>query len=410
MIIFLLLAQVDSLTLEQALDIALSQSPIYHESKVSLDKSRIQFCQSLSNLLPTLDATAQYTKHETNEPAAGAYSGKLTLTQPLFDLDIIGSIFAGSGQLRNSNLQHKADIAGLVLNVKSAYYNLIYARNLLESSDIAIKRAKENLKLIETKYSIGAASKLDKLQAEVFYLTALQNQAKAKTLQITFEEGLKAFLNTDNEIYPADSLIALLPSQLPPLDSLAAMLGKANYNIKIAQALKTIEKTNVVFSYLSFLPKVSLFYGYTYSAQDLVFDFQQWRDNSTKNYGISISLPIFEIKSLIFNNLTTRKELKQKELSEKQMILDTKASLNNTYSAWLEACEQLQFVSKSLETAAEAVALAKMQYTLGTISFLDLLTAEENEYDANVTRISALSNYYIQRANLSYLLGNLTLQ
>ena len=38
MILFLLLSQVDSLSLNQAIDIAFSNSPSYYESKISLDK------------------------------------------------------------------------------------------------------------------------------------------------------------------------------------------------------------------------------------------------------------------------------------------------------------------------------------------------------------------------------------
>ena len=61
MIIFLLFAQVDSLSLDRAIDLAFSNSPVYYESKISLDKSRILFYQTLSNLLPTISANASYT-------------------------------------------------------------------------------------------------------------------------------------------------------------------------------------------------------------------------------------------------------------------------------------------------------------------------------------------------------------
>ena len=70
---------------------------------------------------------------------------------PIFDLDVIASIFIGGRQLKGTKIQHRADISALILSLKTAYYNLINARELLGSSEIAIKRARENLKLIETK-------------------------------------------------------------------------------------------------------------------------------------------------------------------------------------------------------------------------------------------------------------------
>jgi outer membrane protein TolC len=81
MIPLLIIAQIDSLSLKEVLDIALSQSPAYHESRVSLDKSRIQFYQAFSNLLPAFSATGQYTGYENNNYGTNSF-------------DIISSILA----------------------------------------------------------------------------------------------------------------------------------------------------------------------------------------------------------------------------------------------------------------------------------------------------------------------------
>jgi outer membrane protein TolC len=404
-----MLTQVDSLSMEQVIDIALSQSPAYYESKTSLDKSRIQFYQTLSNLLPTLSATAEYTEYESNSAGIGSYSGRLTLTQPLFDLDIISSIFLSNRELKSTSVQHKADIAGLMLNTKTAYYDLIYANELFESAELAIKRANENMEIIETKYKIGAASKLDKLQAEVFYLSTLQDKAKALTLQTTAQEQLKSLLASEINIYPTDSLMPPSATEFPSIDSLVILLKEVNYGIQIAQELESAARLEVVSSYLSFLPKISFFYGYTYSSDELVFDFQEMYDNSTKNYGISVSFPIFEIKSLVFNNLNAKKELQLKEFSKERIALENEKSLRTTYSALHEAYDRLQFATKSLDAATEAATIAKEQYALGTISFLELLTAEEDAYDARVSYTSSLSDFYVQKVNLSYLLGGFAL-
>lgn len=407
MILFLILMQVDSLSMEQAIDIALSQSPAYCESKASLDKSRIQFYQTLSNVLPTLSAGVQYSIYENSSYGTDPYSGNLMLTQPLLDLDIISSIFVSNRQLRSYNLQHTADIAELILNVKTAYYDLIYANEQLESSEIAIRRAKENMDIIAAKYKISAVSKLDKLQAEVFYLSVLQDQAKAKTLQIAALEEFKTILATGNDIFPTDSLIPPHGFDFPSIDSLLAILREANYNIQIAEESENIARLEVMSSYLAALPKVSLFYGYNYSSEELIFDFQRWSDISTKNYGISISFPIFEIKSLVINNLNARKELEIRKFEKQRLALESEKSLNTTYYGLYEAYDMLQYAAKSLDASTEAAKIAREQYTLGIISFLELLTAEEDAYDAQVSYTSAISDFYTQRASLSYLLGGL---
>jgi outer membrane protein len=409
MILFMLFAQIDSLSMEQAIDIALSQSPVYSESKASLDKTRIQFYQTLSDLLPTLSATAQYSEYSNNGYVTNPYSGSLRLNQPIFDLDIISSILVNNRQLKSSNLQHNADVAGLILNVKTAYYDLIYANQLLESSNIAIRRAEENMELIDTKYRIGATSKLDKLQAEVSYQSALQDKASATTYQTKAQEELKSLLATDNDIYPLDSLMPPIMQEFPAIDTLLSVLEQANYDILLAQKQQGIANLEAISSYLAFLPKISFFYGYSYSSDELTFDFQQWCDNSSRNYGISISFPIFEIKSLIFNNLIARKELQSQEFSTERIILETRRTLHTTYSGLQEAYERLQYSTRSLDAATEAAMIAKEQYAIGSISLIELLTTEEDAYDAQVSYTSALSDFYTQQAYLSYLLGGLAL-
>ncbi len=408
MILFLLLSQVDSLSLNQAIDIAFSNSPSYYESKISLDQSRILYYQALANVLPTVFVTGTYTKTEDSGLFTNPYSGSANLSGPIFDVDVICAIFIGGYQLKGTKVQHKADIAGLILNLKTAYYNLINARELIYSSEVAIKMAEENLNLIETQYSLGAASKLEMLQAEVFLLRVLQDRAKARTLQAIAQEELKSILGITNGIFPTDTLVAPDSAEFPSLDSLALILEKVNYNIQITKDMRNMAKLDLIASYLAFLPKVSYFYGYTYSSDSLVFDFQHFKDNSTKNYGVSVSFPIFEIKSLIFNHLNAKKELQLKEFTEKRVILESEKSLRTNYYALRETYDRLRFADKSLDAATEAVMIAKEQYILGIISFLDFLIIEKDWYETKFSYISALSSFYTQRTNLSYLLGKLS--
>jgi outer membrane protein TolC len=409
MMLLLLFAQVDSLSLNQVIDIALSKSPYYYESKVSLDKSRILFYQTLSNLLPTIVATGTYTKSEFMGVETSIYSGNVNLTVPIFDLDIISSIIVSGQRLKGSRIQHRSDFANLILRLKTAYYRFINAYELLQSSEVAIKRAEENLKLIQTKYELGAASRLEMLQGEVFHLRALQDRSQARTVLVSAQEEIKSLCGIPNEVFPTDTLTTPLGTELPELDSMALILENVNYSIQVAQELRNIAHLDLVASYLGFLPRISFFYGYSYSSDSLVFDFQHFKDSSTKNYGISATFPIFEIKSLIFNYLSAKKELQLQEFTEKRVILETAKSLRTTYYTLREALDKFRFAQRSLDAATEGTTIAREQYALGTISFLEFLTTEKDLYEARVSYTSSLSDFYIQRANLSYLLGEFSL-
>lgn len=405
MILLLLVSQVDSLSLDEAIDMTLIQSPVYYESKYSYEKSRIFFYQMLADLLPAVSASASYTTSEVEDLSANSYAWSLTLNQPIFDLDIISSIFIGARQMEGSKIQHASNIADLVLRVKTAYYNLVNAHELLQAAEITIERAEENLELIQAKYELGAASRLERLQAEVFHLGALQDRTRARTARINAQEELKAILAIEHDVYPVDSLVAPGPTEFPSLDTLARILEEANYTIRVAREARNAAQLDLVAAYLSFLPRVSFFYGYSYQEDSLIFDFQHYLDYSTKNYGFTVALPIFDVKSIIFNILTAKKEFQKQEATQESIALESRKALSTSYYLLLEAYEQLEYASKSYDAATEAAAIAREQYALGVVSFLDLLVSENALFDARVTYTSSLSEFYVQRANLSYLLG-----
>jgi outer membrane protein len=409
MIFLLLFAQIDSLSMDQAIHRALANSPIYGESRVSLEKSRIQFYQVLVELLPTAYITGTYTKSDYQGFTSSGYDGSMQLTMPVFDLDIISAIFAAHGQMKGSTIQHDADVSNLILRIKTAYYNLINALELLESVEVTIERAQENLKLVEAKYELGAASRLELLQGEVFYLNAQQDRSRARTLEISAQEELKSILGTVEDIYPTDVLRDPGFTDIPDLDSLMAILYDVNYGVRIARELKNVSRVNLISSYLAFLPRISLFYGYNVSSDSFVFDFQYYNDNAVRNYGVSVSFPIFEIKHLIFKYLNAKKDLQKSEYAERRAELETEKVLRTTYYSLRESLDKLQFAKKSLDAANEAASISREQYALGITSFLDFLTSEKAIYDARVSYTSALSDYYVQQATFSYLLGTLTL-
>lgn len=409
-ILIFLTFEIDSLSLNQVIDIALRQSPNYLESRETLTKSRVQFYQALSFLLPTNTTTGTWAHSEFNNLQTEKYTGSTNFSMPVFDLDVISSIVIAKGQEKGSAIQHEQTVANLIFNLKKSYYNLITANELLNSSQKAQERALENKKLVETKYNLGSASKLELLQADAFYLQTLQNVSQAKTLEMQSQQELKTMLNIEHKIYPVDSLIIPDTFLLPSIDSLKLILERVNLSIKLVKQMSSLSKVNLWFSMFAFLPKISLFYGYSANLDSFVFDFDVWRESSTKNYGVNITFPIFEIKNLIFNYLTAKKDMRIKEYSKQNAILESEKLLHTTYYSLQESIDKLKFARKSLEVAEEAIILGREQYSLGVISLLDFLRTEEEYYNARINLSRALGDFYTNQALLSFLLGKSTIE
>lgn len=407
MLLTLFLFHADSITLREAIDIALAKSPIYHEARLTRDRSRIQFYQNLANLLPTVAVTGAVTRTAIDSLQTTAYTKGLNATMPIFDLEIIGSIAAARAQTAGSQIQFRAEIASLVLRVETAYYNLLNSRELLKSSELAIARAEKNAELVKTRFALGTASRLEALQAEVFHLRSLQDQSRARTLETTAHEELKTLLGTDSPLAVADTVPEPETLVFPDLDSLLDRLPAVNYSVRVAGEMHNIARINLWASYLAFLPRVSVFYGRTLTADSLTFDFQFFNENAAANYGINVALPVFELKGLIFNNLNAHNDLRRKEQARIRAIREAEKALKTSYYALQEQFSRLLFARKSSEAADEAARIAAERYGLGALSLLDLLNIEADGYEARVTYIQSLTDFYVQRANFSYLLGGL---
>jgi outer membrane protein TolC len=410
MLILFFFLQIDSLSMDQALARAMTASPAYQESKYTLDKSRIAFFESLCSLLPTPSASLNYTS--TQFPGLDptkSYTTSMNLRMPIFDLDVFSAIFISGLNWKGTRIQHRSDLASQVLQVKTSYYNLVNARELLHYSDIAIQRSEENLNLIRTKFELGAASRLAVLQAEVLNLQTRQAKAQAKTLEITAQEGLKSLLNSARDIYPTDTLTVPGAMTFPPLDSLTEILSRVNYNIRLALEMEKAAKINLVTSYLAFLPRVSGFYGWNTSSESLHTDPGWYPDNASKNWGISVSFPIFDIKGLVFKWLNARKDYQLKKVSRQQTVLETVKALRTTYYGLQESYENLQLSQRSFEAATEAANIAREQYRLGALSLIDWLKIEGDMYSSKTAYSQALSDYYVKQLNFSYLLGEATM-
>lgn len=393
--------------MQEAIDRAFMNSPAYFESRLSVTKARIQFYQSLFNVLPTLSATTTMSTNELSGVETSQCTNELNATLPVFDLDIISAIFVAGGQLSGSKIQHRSDVGGLILRVKTAYYNLMNGRELVRSSAVAIERAQKNYDLVKTKLDLGSASRLEMLQAEVFRLRTLQDQARARTLEATAQEELKTMLGADRIYVPVDSIAEPDSVAFMDIDSLLTLLENVNYSIRVADQVQRIARLNLYASYVSFLPRISLFYSKNLYDDSFKFDFEYFSDRAGTNYGFSIALPIFELKGLIFKVLNARADARQKGYTRMRTVMEARKSLRTAYFSLQESYDRLKFAQKSFEAADEAAKIAAERYALGALSLIDLLTTESSGYDARVTYIQSLTDYYVQRANLSYLIGEL---
>ncbi|MEO0226195.1 MAG: TolC family protein, partial [candidate division WOR-3 bacterium] len=179
-------------------------------------------------LLPTPSATGSYMMTIYDDTETETYDGNLQISQPLFDLPLFTQIKALHYQYQIDKALFKNSFQEILFKVEVAYLNLIRAQEILKSSEITLKRTRENERLTLEKYRLGVASKLDKLQAEVSALQAEKGLSQARRSFFEAQSELKVYLQINEDILPVDSLKIEDDFLIPPLDSLFKILEATN--------------------------------------------------------------------------------------------------------------------------------------------------------------------------------------
>jgi multidrug efflux system outer membrane protein len=281
----------------------------------------------------------------------------------------------------------RATRASLVEGVAQAYFQLRSLDAQLEITTNTIKARRDSLKLVESLRQYGAGSLADTRQAEELLHAAQANLPEIRRL-IAVEEnqisillgrnpdGIDRGLAVDAQPHPQE-VPAGLPSALlerrPDIQQAEARLIAANARIGVAKA--------------QFFPNISLtsLGGSASSQLNSIFAGK----NAYWYAAASLSQPIFD-GGRIRNNYHLSQAAQQEMLYEYQKaVLNALRDVSNSLVAYKETREYREEKTAQVTSAADAVRLARLRYSAGNASYLEVLTTDTQLYDAQLTLAQA---------------------
>jgi len=289
---------------------------------------------------------------------------------------------AARADLLASQWAQRATRTTLVQDVAQAYFNLRSLDAQLQITQSTVKARQESLQLTRTLEQHGAASLADVRQAEELLYAAQANLPEFRR-QIAIQENAISILLGHNpgsierglaiadQPHPQEIPIGV-PSQLlerrPDVQQAEAKLVAANAHVGAARAqyFPQISLTSLGGAASNQLQ--SMFTGpaaYWYAAG-------------------SISQPIFD-GGRIRNNYRLSKAQEQEMLLEYQKtILNALKDVSSSLVSYKETRERREEESAQVTSAGDAVRLARLRYSGGNTSYLEVLTTDTNLYDAQL--------------------------
>jgi outer membrane protein TolC len=336
-----------------------------------------------------------------------------------------------------SKYQLEEAIVGLVYQVESAYWELVYTHKNLETAQLALKRAKDLLNQNEVKVKVGTAAPIDILSSKA---TVARNESmviQAKQAIQTREEALKRILNMSKEPF------SIIPADEPeikdiPLDFDAVLMNEALENrADVKQAKTNLERRNLDVKYQrnQALPNLQLnAWLYSYGVGGTLWAFTTWNpyDPDFDKYEVSKTTfmdtlrDVFKLKNNIYNInlslqipiLTTaeRARIAQAKIQREQAVDELKDLENTVYSEVNDVIRQLANNKKlveadriAVELEAENLKAEEKKLSVGLSTNFEVLQFQEQYANAQTQLLRSTINFVLTKARLNQVL-NRTLQ
>ncbi|MDI6046700.1 TolC family protein [Flavobacterium yafengii] len=409
------------LTLESAVKIALENN---YEIKIATNNLTIEKTNvAIGNagMLPTVTATvldnnsiqnsSQTRQDGTETELDNAKNNSLTYGVGL-DWTVFDGMrmFARLDQLKElqklGEAQLKLTLITRISDVNAAYYNLVQQQQQLAALDTTIVISNQRLTLAQNRFTIGKASKLEVLNAQVDLNTDQVALLRQKELyansKILLNQLLARDVATDFKVIDELEVDALL--LLPELRALAE---KQNPQLEAQIINKRVAELELKQIKAARYPSVRVNTAYNFSESQSSLGFVTQSQSRGFNYGFSASLNIFDGFSQNRNEKIAKIQIENSKLNIDQQNLALNSQLATSYQTYLTNLELIALEEKNESIAKQNLNITLDKFRIGTITTLEFRTAQLNYVNAKVRYSNAQFQGKLSEIALRELAGNL---
>lgn len=411
------------LTLNQALDIALSENPTIKVADKEIEVKRYAKQGTYAKLYPQIDATATYQRVLAKQTMSMDFGGQTQTIKVGSDNSFNGGITAGM-PIINAQLWTSLKISALdvelavekarssridmVEQVTKAYYAALLAKESRDLYKRVYDNAVENNSIVKKRYDVGQVSEYDMISSNVSVQNAIPNVIEAENSVVLTLWQLKALLGID------------LEKNIDVAGTLTDYEGVMNDGYKISQidltnnsTLKQLDiqeqqlEKAVKLTKMANVPTLSINAAYLYTAlgnDGKFFNKGAW--NPYSYAGLSLNIPIFAGNAKRAATREQRLNLSnlklQRENAERMLRVSVVQYLNNMESSVKKYYASAATVSQ----AQRGYDISVKRYEVGRGTLVDIDNSQLALTQAELSRNQSIFNFLTAKVSLDKVLGN----
>ena len=426
------------LTMEEAIDRALSRNNMVRASEFALKKARWDKVNAWSQFLPNVSFSTQMTRIDDETFALRdfrrylppelkdqipqtvfqrAYFTSFDVSMPLFNGALINGLFLAGSNMGIAKKLRQSTEENIVFQVVSGYLNVLKDREILNLQEKYLDLSQRNFEKAERLYDSGRYSKTDMLRWKLEY----QQQKSVVVSNASFLRSsrvqLKRLLNID-----APGFVEIegeLPGKLlNESEHLAEMSDEDILNLipvqdeqlirsnsALAAARSGTQTSQSVYrnAYMTFLPSLTASYSYG------------WRENATldlDDYSPQIFMVHFSVP--VFTGLRNFTSLRSSYYDYRRIkeefydqLKETRLFITESVNRLLNLKTQRELARVNTEFTEHNYRVIEQQSEKGLISNIDFIDAKLNLQDAKLDEINIQYDFIVSMVELYFMIGKI---
>ena len=403
------------LTLDQALEVALSESNTIKIADMTVEKSGYAKKGSYASLYPNISANGSYQRTLKKQVMVMDMGGEpmeikvgqdnnintgVTASMPLVNAQLWQSLKLSALDVEMAVEQARSSKVSLISQVKQAFYGALLAQESLDLMQQIYDNAEKNYERTLQRYNVGKASEQEMLRAKVNLMNAEPSVSSAENVVTLSKWQLKALMgiNLETEIdvmgnldeYASELLLMDTPTDLRDNSTLQ------QFGIQLKQLDATLKMQKY-----QYIPTLAASIGYNYMAMGN--DKLSWHPNSTAS--LSLSIPIFDGFSKHFNIKQTQKAIDMMNLQKEDTERNLRIAMKN-YTDQMELClKNFDAAKNTVDLAQKSYQITEKMYETGKVTLVELNDAQLALTQSQLTIYQAIYDYMVAKASLEELLG-----
>lgn len=421
-----------TLTLDDAIKIALQRNSNLIKSKNSLTSAETNVKSAYGDLLPNLGVSGGWGWQRTEEDGSVQYDEfqnpvtlpASTIESRGWDLSASGGVtlfnglanYASISQAKNELRSAEFDIVKIKQNIIQGttdfFYSVLNAKAIMQVREDNVKYNEKLFETIEERNKLGSvpiadvyAQQVQLGNAQLLLIQAQNNYDKAQNALLNF---LALNVLEDYELVDPLKDIAMVDTEafMQDFGELSSMVSEAlNLRPDYKSQMETLSgrEKGITIAKSGLLPRLSGSYGFRTSASDPGDLFNR----RVYSLGLSLDIPIFSNWNT--ENQVQYAEVQYKNAQEDLMVLERtiKIEVKQGYIDLLAGKKSLEVSRENVKAAEENRRINYERYSLGSGTILDVLQSDRDYTQALSDRINAKFEFYKLRDNMLNALGKL---